>query len=113
MSQFADQMPDSATISISELAARWKLSRDRISTMIRQGLIPGAFRIPSAGRYGSAVRIPLSHVLSLEDSWQVSPISQTSVQKSRHRSVSPSSSHFPELLDSLESDVGFLEGDQC
>lgn len=101
-----------SSLTVSQLAHRWGTSSQRIRTLVDQGRIPGAFRIPSAGRYGSAVRIPLSHILSLEESWQVLPKSQTTAKIFRRQRISPSISHFPELYDSLESDAECPSGDR-
>jgi len=56
-----------------QLARRWGLGVDRVRGLIQSGKVPGAFRVPSAGRYGKAVRIPLAAVLQAEKEWAVAP----------------------------------------
>lgn len=92
-------------LTVSSLATRWQISRHRVATMLRSGLIPGAFEIPAAGRYGSAIRIPLSHVRALEESWFVSPTSDHEMGIAREYPVPHRISHFPELYDLPESDA--------
>lgn len=58
-------------LSITELANRWNVSRERVKAMVNHGILPGAVVIPSAGRFGKAVKIPLWEVMELEAEWQV------------------------------------------
>jgi hypothetical protein len=46
-----------------QLARRWGLGVDRVRQLIQEGELPGAFRVPSAGRYGEAIRVPLATVV--------------------------------------------------
>jgi hypothetical protein len=39
--------------------------------LIQTGRLPGAFKVPSAGQYGEAVRIPLAAVLQAEEEWAI------------------------------------------
>ena len=56
-----------------QLARRWRLGVDRVRHLIQDGKLPGAFKVPSAGRYGEAVRVPLAVVLQVEEEWAISP----------------------------------------
>lgn len=56
-------------LSIGQLARRWGLGADRVRRLVDNGLLPGSFRVPSAGKYGEAIRIPLSVILQAEKDW--------------------------------------------
>lgn len=86
-------------LSITELANRWNVSRERVKAMVNHGLLPGTVILPSAGRFGTAVKIPLCEIMELETQWQVGSKSPKSPQRIRAvRSVAPRLEHFPELL---------------
>jgi hypothetical protein len=40
------------SFSVGQLADRWGVSVERVRALIRQGLLPGSFRIPLSGRSG-------------------------------------------------------------
>jgi hypothetical protein len=86
------------SLTIGQLARRWAVSRDRVQRLVDAGFLPGAFRIPSAGRYAATVKIPIATVLKVESNWQVAPD-----QRHRVPPVSDAGSaglqlrHFPEL----------------
>lgn len=54
------------------VAARWGCDRARVHALIRAGKLE-AIRIPSAGRFGEALRVPLAAVLAAEQEWAVLP----------------------------------------
>lgn len=56
-----------------QLAKRWGISADRARSLAESGQIPGAFRIPSVGRYGETIKIPLAAVLETEREWAIAP----------------------------------------
>ena len=56
-----------------QLARRWGLGVDRIRWLIHTGGLPGAFKVPAAGQYSEAVRIPLASVLQAEQDWAIAP----------------------------------------
>lgn len=72
----ADQQHIPETLSVGQLAKRWSVSPERIRRLIDCGLIPEVFRIPSAGRFGATLKIPLSAIKDVESQWQVTPTRQ-------------------------------------
>ena len=56
----------SQSLSVGQLARRWGVSADRVRRLIDAGHLPGAFTIPSAGRYGATLKIPLVAVIQAE-----------------------------------------------
>ena len=46
--------------TIGQLAQHWAVGKDRVQSLVLAGRIPGAFTIPSSGRYGETVKIPLA-----------------------------------------------------
>ena len=108
-------MKSSATqrgaLSIGQLARRWGLGPDRIRRLIESGSLPGAFKIPSAGKYGAAIRIPRSTVVQAEQKWTLPEHRQTSTDRlpSRRASLRPLT-HLPEL--NHERGAGYREDDQ-
>lgn len=44
-------------LSVGQLARRWGVGAERIRRLVESGMLPGSFKVPSAGRYGEAVRI--------------------------------------------------------
>lgn len=61
------------SFSVGQLARRWGVSPDRVRRLIDAGHIPRAFRIPSAGCFGTTLKIPRTVIEQLEADWQVSP----------------------------------------
>ena len=90
------------TISISALAKRWGFGVERVRSMIRAGMIPGAFAVPSCGRYGKAIRIPLSQVRELEANWRIVPMSANAAPS--RRKAAQGRSHFPELTSEPDAE---------
>lgn len=81
-----------------QLAKRWGISLDRARRLAESGQIPGAFRIPSVGRYGETIKIPLAAVLEREQEWAIVPKGGEPRRKPRQRhGGSPPLKHFPEL----------------
>ena len=69
--------------------------------LVEDGLVP-AFTVPSAGKYGSAVRVLLSEVLQKQDEWRVAADRKTPKEKYRTKKTNGrdlSLRHFPELND--------------
>ncbi|QEG36204.1 hypothetical protein Pr1d_35160 [Bythopirellula goksoeyrii] len=89
--------------SIGQVAKKWGISPERVRQLILTGKL-GAFEIPSAGKYGKALRIPHEYVEAAEMEWAVesSILGRQSPQRS-HRNTSKSSlRHFPELRHEAE-----------
>ena len=87
-------------LTVGQLAKRWGVSADRVRQLIRNGQLPGTFTIPSAGRYGATVKIPLVTVLKVEsEDWAIVPSSRGARPRSRRRrgDSGPALRHFPEL----------------
>jgi hypothetical protein len=105
-------MPRSAkqleALSIGQLARRWGVSPDRVRGLVETGQLPGAFEVPSVGRYGAAIKIPLATVVQAEQDWAIVPEREArSRRKSlRHRGAPPPAlRHFPELTSNPEPAV--------
>lgn len=93
---------DCQTLTVGQLARRWGISRDHVRQIIDEGRLPGVFRIPSAGRYGEAVKIPLASVVKAEtEDWAVAPESSKAGPKRRPRKgdSGPALRHFPHLAN--------------
>ena len=97
-----------------QLAKRWGVSVARVRNLVESGRIPGAFRIPSVGRFGETVKIPVSSVVEVEQRWTIAPIDATTHTQRRNRrnGHSPSLKHFPELNAQPEPDAEYLEDAQ-
>lgn len=93
---------DSESYSVGQLARRWGVSPDRIRGLIDSGHIPRAFRIPSAGRFGTTLKIPKAVIEQLESDWQVSPAT-----RERRRTQRPvlELRHLTGLMADPESDA--------
>lgn len=86
------------TISVGQLAKRWGLGVARIRHLVESGQIPAAFRIPSSGRFGQAVRIPLASVIALEQAWAIAPTqSRIAKRLPTHGRPTQCLRNFPEL----------------
>ena len=100
-------------LSVGQLARRWGLGVDRVRRLIESGLLPGAFRVPLSGKYGEAIRFPLSTVPKAEEQWAIPKDSQnragTPPRRLRRGGV-PELTHFPELT--REHGGECREGDQ-
>ena len=60
-------------LTVGQLASRWNVSPDRVRSLVDNGRLPGAFQIPSAGRYGATIKIPLAVIIEAEQHWAVVP----------------------------------------
>lgn len=100
-----------ATLTIGQLATRWSVSPERIRGLIDAGLLD-AFQIPSAGRYGATVKIPMAAVQSAEQSWEITPRS-TRREPPREQGGSKSGlNHLADFVAGQSSDES-LEGGSC
>lgn len=57
------------SLTIGQIATRWNVGPERVRALIRCGRLSGAFQIPSAGRYGATIKVPLSVVVEAEQQW--------------------------------------------
>ena len=112
-------MPRSPTqleaLSIGQLAKRWGVSADRVRGLVETGQLPGSFKVPSVGRYGEAVKVPLATVIQAEQDWAIAPADVTSSRRKAPRRGGTSSTtlrHLPELASNPEHDDGCREADQ-
>jgi hypothetical protein len=99
ISTMARGRPPLQTLSVGQLARRWGVSVDRVRQMVAGGLLAGSFTIPSAGRYGTTLRIPLDTVLRAEEDWAVVPQPAKARPKPRRHGddSGPALRHFPKL----------------
>jgi hypothetical protein len=96
-------------LTVGQLARRWGVSADRVRRLVEGGHLPGAFTIPSAGRYAATVKIPLATVVQFEtEVWAVVPQSNRAGSKPRRRGgdSGPALKHFPKLAASPEPASG-------
>src|SRR5262249_12399601 len=92
-----------------QLARRWRVSVERVRQLVAGGHLPGAFTIPSAGRYGAALRVPLAAVLRVEtEDWAVTPEPARARPRPRRRGgdAPPALRHFPNLRATPEPASG-------
>ena len=102
-------------LSIGQLAKRWGVSADRVRGLVETGQLPGAFKVPSVGRYGEAIKVPLATVMQAEQDWAIAPTGATSSRQKASRRRGTSSTvlrHFPELASNPEPVDGCREDDQ-
>lgn len=93
------EQPKSA-FSVGALAKRWGVSPERVRSLVEAGKVPGAFVIPSAGRYGRAIRISKEAVLEVESRWSVAPAETAAKRPNKtRRGGPPALTHFPELAE--------------
>jgi hypothetical protein len=101
------------TLTIGQLARRWGISRDHARQLVDAGYLPGAFKIPSAGRYGATVKIPLASVIQAEtEDWLLMPVGKTTAKPKplrRGGDSGPALRHFPKLRAMPEHAAGSLE----
>ena len=75
--------------------------------LVEQGKLPGSFKVPSAGRFGETVRIPLATVLQAEEEWAIPKHSQETAERlprRKHRGSARPLAHFPELNRSPDAE---------
>jgi len=102
-----------AALTIGQLAKRWGVSTKRIHQLTADRLLPGAFRIPSAGQFGNTIKIPVYIIEKAEADWALAPTLSPAQRKTRARKKAcPDLKHFPELAVSHEDDVGFPEDER-
>ena len=97
------------TLTIGQLARRWGISTDRVRTLVTNGQLPDAFTIPSVGRYGATIKIPLATVIQLEsEDWAMVPQRQRAgpPPSRRRNDCGPALKHFPTLAASPEPASG-------
>ncbi len=88
------------TYSVGQVARRWGISPERVRQLVDAGNLAGAFSIPSAGRFGKALRIPAETVLAAEIEWTIATSLARVVKKPRSRSSCELAlKHFPELAE--------------
>jgi hypothetical protein len=103
-------------LSIGQLAHRWGVGPDRVRGLVESGKLPGAFRIPSVGRFGAAIKVPLATVLQVEQDWAVVPRDASSRRHRETRQRANSMAmlqHLPELMASPERGGECREADPC
>lgn len=101
-----------SALSIGQLAKRWGISADRVRRLIDSGALPEAFKLPSAGRYGSAIRIPLAAIVKAESRWRMSERSSTGAPR-RGGTRSPAAlRHFEELNAEISEHGAECHGDE-
>lgn len=59
------------SLTRGQLGRRWGVSVNRVRQLIESGELCGTFSIPSCGRFGKVVKIPLASVLEAERRWQI------------------------------------------
>lgn len=96
------------TLTIDQLAIRWKIGRARARELAEQEEILEAFKIPSTGRNGAAVRIPTAAVLHAQQHWALHPEDNPLLKRQPRRQRNghcPKLKHFPELHAEPEDDA--------
>jgi hypothetical protein len=87
-------------LTVGQLARRWGVSAHRVRQLALGGRLPGAFVMPSAGRYGDTLKIPLATVVRLETGdWALAPAGAQTGPGPRRRAGGdgPALRHFPGL----------------
>jgi len=59
-------------LTVGQLAKRWGLGPKHVRELVNSDLLPDSFEIPSAGRYGATVKIPLATIRDAEAKWRLS-----------------------------------------
>lgn len=99
-----------STLSVRQLALRWGVGEERIRSLIDAGRLLGAFKVPSSGKYGETVRIPMEAVRDAESEWAIESDSAIGRKKRRRKRKGVKLNHFPELsspaLDSASPEDG-------
>lgn len=110
-----NRITEATVLSIGQLAKRWSVTPERVRRLVEAGHLAGAFRIPSAGRFGETMKIPLEVVRRAETDWSIAPISESGRKRfRRQRQLGLSANatkHFPELSPSAESAAECRAGD--
>ncbi|MCA9213370.1 MAG: helix-turn-helix domain-containing protein [Planctomycetales bacterium] len=92
------KVDDKQALSVGQVAKRWGIGRDRVRQLVDGGHLPGAFCIPSAGKYGETLKIPLTSIMAAEERWQTiaPPVDAAPLPKPR-RTGDGHLRHFPEF----------------
>lgn len=102
------QRTERSAMTIGQLAKHWGVGRDRVDGLIADGQLLGVFAIPSTGRYGETVKIPLASVVEAEARWVVDDNGKTEKRKRpprRNNGSKPNLKNFPELNRPPEQDA--------
>jgi hypothetical protein len=102
---------DNQALTPGQLAKRWGIGVGRVHQLIAEGQLEGVFRIPSAGRYGDAVKIPLATVLRAEREWAVASMQPDRPLPAKRRGARPALKHFPELSADVPQPSAESRGD--
>jgi hypothetical protein len=92
--------PSCQALTVGQLAKRWGISTNRVRQLVEGGYLPGVFMIPSAGRYGTTLKIPLATVIQVErKNWALLLKGEQASPKPRRRPCdsNPALRHFPAL----------------
>lgn len=107
------------TLTVGQLARRWGVSAERIRRLVEAGHLPDTFTIPSAGRYGAIIKIPMATVLAAESTWTHLPKSIEPKRRAPRRANNKPAldfRHFPGLRSIVANDVehpaGALHSDE-
>ena len=95
-------------LSVGQLAVRWGLGVARVRKLVESGQLTGAFKIPSAGKFGETIRIPLPVIERAEEKWAIGSIGPRIPQRKRslqRGSFKPVLKHFPELPANCAGDA--------
>ena len=95
-------------LTIGQLAARWGVGPERVRALVDSDLLADSFEIPSAGRYGATVKIPLATIRDAEAKWRLSnkTISAQSCAPPRRRdNRRVALKHFPNLNGDARHDA--------
>jgi hypothetical protein len=87
-------------VTLGQLAKRWGIAPKRARKLANQQPILKAFKIPSSGTDGEAVRIPIAAVLNAQQEWTLHPEDNPLLERPQRRQRnghSPKLKHFPEL----------------
>lgn len=100
-----------SAVSLGQLAKRWGIGVDRVRSLVESGGLPGAFRVPSAGRYSCTVRVPLASIELAESTWAIEPSGVCAPRQTRSSPARASAlRHFPELDSTVgERDAEYHE----
>ena len=95
-------------MTVGQVATRWGVSRDRVQSLLNDGELCDAFVIPSSGRFGETLKIPLETVLEAETRWAFNGNGRTEKRKRplrRNNGSKPNLKNFPELNAPPEQDA--------
>ena len=99
-------------LTIGQLAKRWAVAPTRVRQLVEAGHLEGVFRIPSAGKYGETVKIPLDSIIQTEQAWALVPSTAHRRKRRRRPNSAAAFEHFPEFLNGQEPSSECREDDQ-